>query len=192
MAHDAGPDGMLLPLTGVDGPARRQLEGQASLVAFLSQPAAPKLTALQLKFRGYDTGLSPARVLAAPPPLHSVTDLSVEVQCHVQCVVTPGAVFPRDYKLMRALVMACAELQQLRIHALTSNQLYALTLDARLWRHMMHGCLPHTSLRRLELSAAPGNIVLKGDSGQQFPRWRDCRSSCFGAGLPRWTASCSL
>ena len=58
----------------------RLLQKQPNMAAFLSRPGAPKLTALQLHTRGYAEGVSPARVLAALPPLHSVSDLSVELQ----------------------------------------------------------------------------------------------------------------
>ena len=151
-------------MPGVSAPARRQLAKQASLFAFLDKPGAPKLTALRLRIRGYESGLSTARVLAALPPLHSVTDLSIEVQWNVVCPGIGPPYTTRDYRVLRGILLACPGLQQLRIHALTSEP-YIVTLDPRLWRAMFqdaagNSCLPQSSLRRLELSAAPGTFRL--------------------------------
>ena len=70
----------------------------------------------------------------------------------------------RDFRVLRAVIAACAGLQQLRIHALTSMY-HSIKTDPRCRRDMFHGidgcsCLPQSLLRRLELSAAPGDINL--------------------------------
>ena len=162
---------MLLP--GGRGP-QRQLRKQASLRAFLTRRDAPRLTALRLSIRGYENGVSAGRVLAALPPLHSVADLSVIVQWNVLCDCFPYTTFARDFQVLRAILGACTGLQQLRIHALTSGN-GSVILDPLSWRAMFEsvggrGCLPQSSLRRLELSAAPGDVRLRAcHDGTRFP-----------------------
>jgi hypothetical protein len=64
-----------------DHRARRQLQTQASLIAFLKRPDAPKLTSLQLHIRATGTKrASQARIFAALPPMCTVTDLSLEIR----------------------------------------------------------------------------------------------------------------
>ncbi len=71
-------------------------------------------------------------------------------------------------------MLACPTLQQLRIHLFTNGP-HMVRLDTRLWRDVFldvdgNSCLPQSSLRRLELSAAPSNLRLSNnEDGTRFP-----------------------
>ena len=145
---------------------------QCSLCAFLGPRGAPKLTSLQLKVCGYEQTVSPERVLAALPPLHNVADLSIVKQRHVLCDVYPNVAVLGDLRVLRAILLACPALRQLRIHSLTSNS--RMLLNACVWRHMFQDdrggcCLPRSSLRRLELSSAPSSVTVVGHLELGFP-----------------------
>jgi hypothetical protein len=148
------------------------VEKQASLLAFLNQPCAPRLTALQVCFRGNQKGVSLARVLAALPRLHRVISLTVTVEWDALRGI-PYAVSPTFHHVLRGIVRACWALQQLQIQV--STICVPVDLNPDLWRALFRGrgrcCLPRSSLRRLELAAAPGPMCLGRSwlSKDQFP-----------------------
>ena len=146
---------------GFYGPTRRQRDRLAGLRAFLSRAGAPKLTALQLNLMVGWSRFPPARVLAALPPLHRVKDLRLAIQWDMPSDAHPCGVMLRDYPVFWAIMAGCPALQQLRIHALT-RLAAEINLTPFFWRQLFHGdgsggdCLPASSLRYLQLSAAPG------------------------------------